>query len=269
MSDVILETRDPAVKGVVRLTLNRPDRLNSLADDGDGAFFKALFSRLNNDDSVRAIILTGAGNGFSAGGNVKDMRARAKIFAGDADAIAEGYRTNVHEIVRAIRQCRVPIIAAVNGAAIGLGNDVAGLCDIRLASTQARFGASFVTIGLIAGDGGAWILPRHIGQARAAQMLFTGEIIDAQTAYDWGLVSEILAPDALLARAEQLAQKIASQPPLAVIETKRLLRAAQTSDFPQALEAAAKAQGILHLTDDHMEALDAFFEKRLGKYTGK
>lgn len=266
MSDFILEERD---QGVVKLTLNRPDRLNFLADDGDGAFFETLFSRLNEDDSVRSIILTGAGKAFSSGGNVKDMRSRTKMFSGDATLIADGYRQNVHKIVNAIWHCRVPIIAAVNGPAIGLGNDVAGFSDIRLASTKAHFGASFVTIGLIPGDGGAWILPRHIGSARAAQLLYTGEIIDAQKAYDWGLVSEVLAPEELLPKAENMAHKIASLPPLAMREAKRLMHAAMTSNLDDALEAAASAQAPLHLTNDHIEALDAFFEKRTGNYSGR
>ncbi len=266
MSDWLLEEQHG---GVMQITLNRPDRLNALADAGDGAAFQDLFQRINQDESVRAVILTGAGKAFSAGGNVKDMLARRGLFDGTIDDIAEAYRTNVHEIVRAVWGCQVPIIAAVNGAAVGLGHDVAGYCDIRLASQAAKFGSSFASIGLIPGDGGAWLLPRNIGLSRAATMLYTGALIDADQALSWGLVTEVLSPDDLLSRAHEVAAQIAAKPPLAIRETKRLMRAAMEQDLPAALESAATAQAPLHRTQDHEEALKAFFEKRDGQYQGK
>ncbi len=266
MSGFILEEY---IGAVARLTLNRPDRMNALGDTGDGAAFEDLFNRINANPDIRCVVLTGAGKAFSAGGNVKDMLARKGFFAGTEEEIKESYRTNVHEIVRAIWGCEVPIIAAVNGPAVGLGHDVAGYCDIRLASDKARFGSSFASIGLIPGDGGAWLLPRNIGYLRASMMLFTGDIIASEKALEWGLVTEVVCCENLAERAFELATKIASQPPLAIRETKRLLRAALNSSLSDALEAAAQAQAPLHMTRDHGEALKAFFEKRPGKYQGE
>ncbi|MGC6471959.1 MAG: enoyl-CoA hydratase-related protein [Parvibaculales bacterium] len=266
MPDLILQDHED---GVVRLTLNRPDRMNALADEGDGDVFRQVFDGINGNPDIRCVVLTGAGKAFSAGGNVKDMLAKEGFFAGSEAEIADSYRTNVHEIVRAVWGCQVPIIAAVNGPAVGLGHDVAGYCDIRIASDKARFGSTFANIGLIPGDGGAWLLPRNIGMSRASTMFFTGEIIDTEKALDWGLVSEVVAADELLDRAHAMARKIAAQPPLAIRTTKRLMREAQMTDLAGALEAAAVAQAPLHATEDHMEALTAFFEKRQGVYKGQ
>ena len=262
MSDLCLD-----IEGAIAiLTLNRPDSLNALGLPQDGAMFAEACAQINDNRAIRCVILTGAGRGFSAGGNVKKMASDKGLFEGGGVRIADSYRHNVHAIVRAIWHLHVPIIAAVNGAAAGLGNDIACLCDMRLASKSARFGASFLKIGLIPGDGGAWILPRLIGTARAAEMLFTGKMIDAQTALDWGLVSQVLDDDALMPAARVLAAEIAMQSPEALRATKRLLRQAQNVSFETLMEMSASTQALMHLTDDHKEALNAFIEKRSPQY---
>ena len=156
---------------VVTLTMNRPESRNPLGAEGDGEMFQEAARRINADRSVRCVILTGAGKAFSAGGDVKAMREKSGSFAGPGVAIRERYRTGIHQIVRAIWGIEVPVIAAVNGPAIGLGNDVACLADLRIAAETAIFGATFLKIGLVPGDGGAWLLPRVIGHARAAELL--------------------------------------------------------------------------------------------------
>ncbi|MDE3117241.1 MAG: enoyl-CoA hydratase/isomerase family protein, partial [Pseudomonadota bacterium] len=145
---------------VVTLTINRPEARNPLGEEGDGERFAEAACRINEDREVRCVILTGAGKAFSAGGNLKAMRARSGGFAGGGAAIRERYRGGIHRMVRAVWGIEVPVIAAVNGPAIGLGNDMACLADLRLAAGSAIFGATFLKIGLIPGDGGAWILPR-------------------------------------------------------------------------------------------------------------
>ena len=262
MPDLILQDHED---GVVQLTLNRPI-LNALADEGDGDVFRQVKRdkwqsghSLCRPPGRKSLFRRRQCQGYVG------KRVFCRIWA----EIADSYRTNVHEIVRAVWGCQVPIIAAVNGPAVGLGHDVAGYCDIRIASDKARFGSTFANIGLIPGDGGAWLLPRNIGMSRASTMFFTGEIIDAEKALDWGLVSEVVAADELLDRAHAMARKIAAQPPLAVRTTKRLMREAQMTDLAGALEAAAVAQAPLHATEDHMEALTAFFEKRQGVYKGQ
>jgi len=182
MSLVETEIRGP----VAILTLNRPQSMNALGEEGDGAAMEAALREVSANRAVRCAILTGAGKAFSAGGDLKAMQARTGAFAGGPADVREGYRGNIHRLVRALYSFDLPLIAAVNGPAIGLGCDVATLCDIRIAAAGAKFGVTFLKIGLIPGDGGAWILPRAIGASRAAELLFTGDVIDAETACAWG-----------------------------------------------------------------------------------
>lgn len=266
MNEVLLmETHGP----VAVLTINRPETRNPLGHDGDGDAFFAAAARINGDRSIRAVILTGAGKAFSAGGNVKAMREKGGAFAGPGVSIRERYRTGIHKIVRSVWGIEVPVIAAVNGPAIGLGNDVACLADTRIASETAIFGATFLKIGLIPGDGGAWLLPRVIGMARASELLYTGETIDAQTALQWGLVSKVVPAATLQDEAMKLANRMAAQPPDVLRMTKRLLREGQSVSFDNIMELSAAMQALAHHTEDHAEAVNAFFEKRPGNYKGK
>jgi enoyl-CoA hydratase/carnithine racemase len=160
------------------------------------------------------------------------------------------------------------VVAAVNGPAIGLGNDVACLADTRIAADSAIFGATFLKIGLVPGDGGAWLLPRIIGMARASELLYTGDTIDAATARDWGLVSEVVPAGELMDRARAIAAKICNQAPDVLRMTKQLLRRGMLTDFDNIMELSASMQALAHHTSDHKEALDAFFEKRAPNYKG-
>jgi enoyl-CoA hydratase/carnithine racemase len=253
---------------VAILTLNRPESLNALGAPGDGDAVAATCEEVNGDLDVRCVVLTGAGRAFSAGGDVKAMKAREGAFAGSGVAIRDGYRRNIHRIVRSIYGLEVPAIAAVNGAAIGLGCDVACMTDIRICAENARFGVTFLKLGLIPGDGGAWLLPRTIGMSRAAEMLFTGDVIDAQAAVAWGLVSRAVPAEALLDEAVALANRIAAQPPHALRLAKSLLRQGQSASYDTIMEMSAAAQAISHLTEDHMEGVDAILEKRDAVFKG-
>lgn len=254
---------------VAILTLNRPEKLNALGEPGDGDQVRAACDEINADYDIRCVVLTGAGRAFSAGGDVKAMKARTGAFGGGGVAIRDKYRTNIHRIVRSVYGLEVPSIAAVNGAAIGLGCDVACMTDIRIAADTARFGVTFLKLGLIPGDGGAWLLPRTVGMSRAAEMLFTGDVVDARTAADWGLVSRVVPEDQLMTEALALAQRIAQQPPHALRIAKNLLKHGQTSSYDTLMDMSAAAQGLSHLTDDHMEGVDALLEKRPAVFQGK
>jgi enoyl-CoA hydratase/carnithine racemase len=253
---------------VAILTLNRPDAMNALGMPGDGDQIQAVCEQINDDDDVRCVILTGAGRAFSAGGDVKAMKAREGAFGGSGVQIRDGYRRNIHRVVRSIYGLEVPSIAAINGAAIGLGMDVACMTDIRIAADTAKMGVTFLKLGLIPGDGGAWLLPRTIGMSRAAEMLFTGDVIDAKTASDWGLVSRVVPAADLMTEALALAEKIALQPPHALRLAKTLLKQGQTASYDTLMEMSAAAQAISHLTDDHMEGVDAILEKRAPVFKG-
>ena len=221
-----------------------------------------LFAALDDDLAVRAIVLTGAGSAFCSGGNVAEMRDRTGMFAGTPEEISAAYRRGIQRIPRAFQQLKLPIIAAVNGAAIGAGNDLACMCDIRIASSTARFAESFVKVGIVPGDGGCWLLPRAVGAARAAEMAFTGDTIEAEEALRIGLVSRVVAPEFLIDEAMALAGRIAANPPQVLRWTKQLLIQARTGSLDDALDVAGRFQGLAHHTADHAEAVAAFFEKR-------
>lgn len=254
---------------VTTLTIDRADMMNPLGAPGDGDEFAAVCAAINRDMGCRVVILTGAGRAFSAGGDIKAMRDKSGTFGGTAPAISDGYRNNIHLMLRALYSLRVPVIAAVNGPAIGLGCDVACLADIRIASAQAKFGVTFLKLGIIPGDGGTWILPRVIGMSRAAELFYTGDVIDAATAQDWGLVSRVVSADALMDEARSLAAKIAAMPPHALRQSKTLLRQGQQISYDSALEMAANTQAMMHTTSDHAEGVAALIEKRAAVFTGE
>jgi enoyl-CoA hydratase/carnithine racemase len=243
--------------------------MNALGEPGDGEAVRDACMQINTDKSIRCAILTGAGKGFSAGGNVKAMRDRIGSFAGNPAEVRDNYKNGVHMIVRALYNLEIPLIAAVNGAAIGLGCDVACMADIRISSDTARYGVTFLKVGLIPGDGGAWLLPRVIGMSRACELLFTGDVIDANTAKEWGLVSKVVPGDQLMAEAMKLAQSIAKQPPQALRIAKQLLRNGTQANYDTIMEMSAAAQGLMHHTKDHEEGVAAILEKREPKFTGE
>lgn len=254
---------------VAKVTLNRPEKRNPLGLAGDGDQFQAMARRVNDDFDIRCLILTGAGPAFSAGGDLKAMRDRTGEFGGDNLRLRDHYRSGIHGIIKALWSIEVPIIGAINGPAIGLGGDVASLCDIRLSAASARFGATFLKVGLLPGDGGAWLLPRIVGWSRAAQLYFTGDLIDAETAREWGLVSEVHPDAELMPEAMRLAGRIIQQPPQALRMTKRLMREGVSASFDAIMEMSAAMQVLVQRTDDHLEAIDAFFEKRAPVFQGK
>ncbi|MBI3368106.1 MAG: crotonase/enoyl-CoA hydratase family protein [Burkholderiales bacterium] len=265
MSEPILFER---LGAVALLTLNRPDTRNALSGEAMFAAFEQAIDRLNADLGIRAAVLTGAGSSFCSGGNVAEMRDRAGMFAGSPEQIAQNYRDGIQRIPRAFQRLQVPIIAAVNGAAIGAGNDLACMCDIRIAAHTARFAESFVKLGIVPGDGGCWLLPRVVGAARAAELAFTGDTIDADEALRIGLVSRVVEAKALLEEALALAARIAANPSQVLRWTKQLLQQARTGTLDEALDAAGRLQGLAHHSADHAEALAAFFDKRVPRFGG-
>lgn len=252
MSPVLLVERAGPVEF---WTLNLPEARNPITGDDMVSALVAAVDDVNVDREVRAVVLTGAGDAFCAGGNVKDMAERRGYFGAAPYDTAEGYRRGIQRVTRAMYACDVPIVAAVNGPAIGAGCDLAMLCDVRIASTRAVFAESFVTLGLIPGDGGAWLLPRVVGHAVASEMALTGERVDAEQALAWGLVSRVVSPEDLLPTASALAERIAANPPQAVRMTKRLLRESRQQSLDQVLEISSAMQAVAHQSGDHQLAL--------------
>ena len=251
---------------VVTLTLNRPDMRNPLS----GEVIKALIAGLERADAdagVSCVVLTGAGKSFCAGGNLNEIR---KLSAEKTPLeIADWYRSGIQRIPLAFERLSVPVVAAVNGHAIGAGCDLACMADIRICGEEAQFAESFLRVGIIPGDGGAWLLPRVIGYPRAMHMLLTAGGIGAEKAADWGLVTEVAADAELMQRAAALAEAVAAQPPTALREAKRLMRQAQAQSLADSLAEAAVMQGVLQQTEDHKEAVAAILEKRKPSFEGR
>ncbi|WP_329412338.1 crotonase/enoyl-CoA hydratase family protein [Nocardia vinacea] len=266
MSDPVLIER---TGDIVVWTLNNPEARNPISESDVIEALEDAVHAVNRDSTVRVAILTGAGTAFSSGGNIKHMRDRAGMFGGAPAELRQSYRHGIQRIPKALYHCEIPTIAAVNGPAIGAGCDLALMCDMRIAASTATFAESFVKVGLIPGDGGAWLLPRAIGMARASEMAFTGAAIDAATALAWGMVSTVVPTGRLLETAHELAGRVAANPPDVLRMTKKLLREGQQQSLDSLLELSAAMQAIAHQTDDHHEAVAAMLERRAPRFTGR
>lgn len=241
--------------GVATITLNRPKALNALTYAAKGRLLAAIQDAARNT-AVRAIVLTGAGRAFCAG---QDLRER---LAPDAPPLEEELRLRYNPIIQAIRTAPQPVIAAVNGVAAGAGASLAFACDLRIAAEGASFVLAFAQIGLVPDSGATWNLPRLVGAARAAEMAFLGDPVDAADALRLGLVSMVVPGDHLAIEAAAMAARIVALAPGATSMTKRLLAASFDHDLDAALVAEAQAQGFAGSHPDHAEGLAAFIERR-------
>lgn len=236
-------------------TISMPTVGNAITGSEFIAAFEAAVDTANADTGVRAIILTGEGTIFSAGGNVKEMADRDGMFGLDALDQRRAYIDGVQRIPRALGRLEVPLIGAINGAAVGAGCDLAMMCDIRIASERASFAESFVQLGLIPGDGGSWFLQQAVGYERAAEMTFTGDRVDAATALEWGMVSRVVPHDDLLPQARALAERITKNPAHALRMAKRLLQESRTGSLDTTLGMAAAMQPLAHRDREHEQRI--------------
>ena len=259
---LIYETKDH----VATLTLNRPERMNALGGTLREDFYAALTQAIDDAD-VRVIVVTGAGKAFCAGGDVKAMQ-EAKEQKRERP-LMERVAPGRDRSVLLMRESPKPLIAAVNGAAAGAGMNIALGCDIRLASTTARFSQAFVRRGLHPDWGGTYFLPRIVGMAKAAELIFTGQIIDAGEALRLGIVRSVHEPEQLLAATYELAAKIAAGPPIAIRLARRALYHNADADLKSSLEFETFAQNICSETDDAREGIRAFVEKRPPSFQGR
>jgi enoyl-CoA hydratase/carnithine racemase len=266
MSEPVLKALEG---GVLTLTLNQPDLRNPISDGPTIDGLCAAIEEADRDMAVRVVILTGAGSAFSTGGNIATMREGGGLNDPVAAQTRRNYRHGIQRLPLLFEAIEVPVIAAVNGPAIGAGCDLACMCDVRIASDKARFAESFVKLGIVPGDGGAWLLPRIVGFSKASEMAFTGDLLDAAEALACGLVSKVVPADELMDAARALAARIAANPPHAVRMTKRLIRESRLASLSSILEASAAAQALCHTTRDHHEAVAAFLEKRVAVFTGE
>lgn len=236
------------------LTLDRPDARNAYSEAMCEQLVAAL-DRADGDEAVRCAILTGAGSAFHAGGDVKAMRERSGMFAGDPAELRRRYVRGIQAVPRRIAEFEKPLLAAINGPAIGAGLDLACMCDLRIAAASATMGSTFVRVGLVPGDGGAFFLARVVGFPRALELMLTGRVVDAEEALRLGLVHEVAPPDRLLDVARERALAIAAHPTDAVRLTKRAAYRSWHCDQATALELAATFQGIAQNLPAHQRAL--------------
>lgn len=248
---------------VAQITLDRPEARNAWSDEMMSSMHEAL-DRAAGDEQVRVVIVTGEGKSFCAGGDLKAMRDRAGMFSGDTVGLRRKYSEGLQAITRHFERFEKPVIAAINGAAIGAGLDLTLMCDIRVASARAKFGSTFAAVGLIPGDGGAYLLTRAVGFARAVELILSTRVIDADEAEHIGLVHELVAPEDVLTRAQERARAMAALPAPALQMAKVALYRSYNQDAEVALQLTAALQSIVQHTDAHMEAVEAMLA-RLGQ----
>jgi len=247
------------------LTLNRPDRLNALTVEVASELQEAINESVKN--GARAIVLTGAGRAFCAGGDLREMQELASR-EGRVDAFFDEPLRVLNELVLLIRNTPVPIVAAVNGVASGGGCNLALACDLVVATESAKFNQAFIKIGLTPDIGGTFILPRLIGWKRAAELMFTGDMVTARSAYEMGMINHVVPDAELMAHVFGLAEKLASAPTAAVGRIKRLLESSAVNDYGSQLDVERRTQIESGKTKDFVEGVAAFLEKRPPKFTG-
>jgi enoyl-CoA hydratase/carnithine racemase len=253
---------------IATLLLNRPEKKNAFTDGMLTQWRQSLLDA-QDDPDVRVIVVTGAGNAFCSGG---DLGRRSHQLTADEPTVLERkqrFGKTTHSVAFTIPHIDKPIIAAVNGAAVGAGMDMALMCDIRLAARSARFAEAYVRVGLIPGNGGCYFLPRIVGVARALELLMTGEFVGADEALRIGLVNQVYDDDRFLESAYAYAKKIASMPPVAVSMIKRTVYQSLTCDLRTSLELIASQMTIVQTTQDYREAIAAYKGERAGVFKGK
>jgi 2-(1,2-epoxy-1,2-dihydrophenyl)acetyl-CoA isomerase len=251
---------------IATLTLNRPERLNALGDTLRDDLYDAV-TKSATDPNVGVLVITGAGRGFCSGGDVKSMNERER--SGEAPSPLDRFTPIRDRIVLAMRDCPKPIIAAVNGAAAGAGMNLALACDMRIASSAAKFSQAFVKRGLAPDWAGTWFLPRVVGTAKAFELILTGDTIDANEALRLGIVNAVVGAEELMPAAYKLAGKIADGPPVAIAVSKRAVYHNQDVDLRAGLEFETFAQGLCRETEDSKEGVRAFVEKRAPVFRGR
>jgi 2-(1,2-epoxy-1,2-dihydrophenyl)acetyl-CoA isomerase len=251
--------------GVLTLTLHRPDKLNAFNEDMHRAL-RAGLERAAADDAVRAILLTGAGRGFSAGQDLGDRDPRRGGGAPDLGATLERFYNPTLRLIRAIEK---PVVCAVNGVAAGAGANIAFACDVVLAAKSARFIQAFAKIGLVPDAGGSWSLARILGEPRAKALALLAEPVDAATAAAWGLIWRAVDDDALLDEARAIAARLAAGPTRGLGLTKRAIQAAAGNSLDAQLDLERDLQREAGRTADYAEGVAAFLEKRAPEFVGR
>ncbi len=250
---------------VLWVWLNRPEASNAYSESMV-VDIPAVLDAANKDRQVRVVVIAANGKNFCAGGDVKAMKDRTGMFAGEANELRERYMEGIQQIPLAIARLKKPLIMMVQGAAVGAGCDLVAMGDLRVAADTAVFAETFTKVGLVPGDGGAWFLIRAVGHAKATEMFFTGKNYSASEAQNMGLIHETVPSDQLVRRTIELADQLASLPPIAVQLTKKALQHAYESTLPQHLDVVAAFQAITQRSSDHQRAVDSLLSRTPASY---
>lgn len=246
---------------ILWITLNQPEKLNAISYEMIHSLVTTLF-QAEMDSQIKVIVITGSGRAFSSGGDVQAMQNKSGMFQGDSNELRMRYMQGIQKIPKCMEDLSKPVIAMVNGPAVGAGCDLAMMCDLRIGCEDSKFGETFAQLGLVPGDGGTFFLTRVVGFAKAMQMTMTAEIIVGKKAYDFGLLNYLVPSADLEAETEQLANKIALLPPVALQMAKKSLKAAYLNDLQVNLDLLAAYQGIAQRTQDHENAVTRFLNKK-------
>jgi enoyl-CoA hydratase/carnithine racemase len=261
-SSLLYEIRDD---GVATITLNRPERLNAFTHTMIDRWVEALHDAQHND-AVQVVVVTGAGRAFCSGGDVGGMNERSPDMTGlDHKRWLEA----IHRVPLALEALDKPVIAALNGVAVGAGLDMALMCDLRYAVAGTRFSEGYVKVGLIPGDGGTYFLPRLVGTARALELFWTGDFVSAEEAERIGLVNRVFAPEELLPQVYALAGRLAAGPSVAIRTIKRSVYQGMRMDLRNHLDMLSSHMAVIRQTADHREGARAFVEKRQPHFEGR
>jgi len=253
---------------VLWIYLNRPEAMNAFSTEMIKSLVRAL-KNAEQDQSIRLTIISGRGRAFCAGGDIRAMQERTGMFAGDCEELKKRYQEGIQQIPLTIEACQKPILAMINGAAIGAGLDLACMCDLRISSSHAKFGETFTKLALVPGDGGSFFLQRIVGFAKAMEMSLTAKVYNAQEALDMGLVNSLCSETELKKRVQEYIEQILLTAPMASAMTKESLKLSYHQELSPILDLLATYQGRTQRTDDHFEALKAFKEKRKPLWSGK
>lgn len=254
--DLIVEQNQHSVW----ITLNRPEASNAYSTPMVKVLVEVL-RYADGDNDVRSIVITGAGKNFCAGGDIKAMQTRVGMFAGESNELREAYEAGIQQIPLTISQLKTPLVAMVNGAAVGAGCDLAAMCDMRIASENASFAETFAKVGLVPGDGGAYFLTRLVGFGKAMEMFLTCKTFSSKEALEMGLVNKVVSADELKKTTHELIEAINALPPIAVQMTKKALLHSYSTDLHSHLDLVAAYQGITQRSSDHFKALNSMLNK--------
>ncbi|MHB8575451.1 MAG: enoyl-CoA hydratase/isomerase family protein [Dehalococcoidia bacterium] len=254
---------------IITVTLNRPERLNSLSAELTDELGGLLTDLANGDEDLRCLVLTGAGRAFCAGGDTGGMPGgKSERPRRSAEDVRRGFR-NAQRVVLGLQRLEIPTIAMVNGDAVGAGFDLACACDLRTAAQQARFMVAYRRIGLIPGWGGAWLYPRRLGLSKAAELMFTGDFMSAEEGYRLGMINRVVPAEQLQVETMALAGRIASGPPISLRLMKQMLYRGMETNLETSMLMAATGSAITLLSEDHVEGISAFREKRSAEFQGR